>query len=97
MLATDGVCAEAHGEQHFPWTVGTGMWKQVDRLRAKHGRRLIGSVWDERVSGIVLKRAETPDDIAAMASFLASSYADFNTVQACPVDGGLLMLHSGLH
>ena len=75
-----------------PGPVGTEMWKQIDREWAEHEKRPSGSVWEERVSLIPLKRIETPEDVAAMATFLASEDADFITGQSYHVDGGLLML-----
>ena len=75
-----------------PGPVGTEMWKQIDREWAAHEKRPPGSVWEERISGIPLKRAETPEDVAAMAAFLASADADYITGQSYHVDGGLLML-----
>jgi len=75
-----------------PGPVDTAMWVQIDREWAEHEGRPIGSVWEERVSLIPLKRTETPDDVAAMASFLASADSDFITGQSYHVDGGLLML-----
>ena len=75
-----------------PGPVDTAMWIQIDREWAEHEGRPIGSVWEERVGLIPLKRTETPDDVAAMASFLASADSDFITGQSYHVDGGLLML-----
>ncbi len=75
-----------------PGPVGTEMWKQIDREWAAHEGRPVGSVWEERVSLIPMQRIETPDDVAAMAAFLASSESDFITGQSYHVDGGLLML-----
>jgi meso-butanediol dehydrogenase/(S,S)-butanediol dehydrogenase/diacetyl reductase len=75
-----------------PGPVGTDMWTQIDREWAEHEKRPIGSVWQERVRAIPMKRTETPEDVAAMAAFLASADADFITGQSYHVDGGLLML-----
>jgi acetoin reductase-like protein len=75
-----------------PGPVDTEMWTQIDREWAEHEGRAIGSVWKERVGLIPLKRTETPDDVAAMASFLAGVDSDFITGQSYHVDGGLLML-----
>ena len=75
-----------------PGPVGTDMWTQIDREWAEHEQRPIGSVWQERVRAIPMKRTETPEDVAAMAAFLASADADFITGQSYHVDGGLLML-----
>lgn len=74
-----------------PGPVGTEMWKQIDREWAEKEKRPIGSVWEERISGIPLGRGETPEDVANMAAFLASADADFITGQSYHVDGGLLM------
>jgi acetoin reductase-like protein len=75
-----------------PGPVGTEMWKQIDREWAEHENRPIGSVWEERVGLIPLQRIETPEDVAAMAAFLASVDSDFITGQSYHVDGGMLML-----
>lgn len=75
-----------------PGPVDTAMWTQIDREWAEKDHRPIGSVWDERVAGIPMKRAEVPEDVANMAAFLASRDADFITGQSYHVDGGLLML-----
>jgi meso-butanediol dehydrogenase/(S,S)-butanediol dehydrogenase/diacetyl reductase len=68
------------------------MWTQIDREWAEHEQRPIGSVWQERIRAIPMKRTQTPEDVAAMAAFLASEDADFITGQSYHVDGGLLML-----
>ncbi|HUU74330.1 MAG TPA: glucose 1-dehydrogenase [Burkholderiales bacterium] len=75
-----------------PGPVGTDMWTQIDREWAEHEQRPIGSVWQERIRAIPMKRTQTPEDVAAMAAFLASADADFITGQSYHVDGGLLML-----
>ncbi|NIO40848.1 MAG: SDR family oxidoreductase, partial [Burkholderiales bacterium] len=68
------------------------MWKQIDREWVERENRPSGSVWEERVRLIPLQRAATPEDVAAMAAFLASADADYITGQSYHVDGGLLML-----
>lgn len=75
-----------------PGPVGTEMWTQIDREWAEHENRPVGSVWEERIHGIPMKRAETPEDVAGIAAFLASADADFITGQSYHIDGGLLML-----
>jgi meso-butanediol dehydrogenase / (S,S)-butanediol dehydrogenase / diacetyl reductase len=74
-----------------PGPVDTQMWVQIDREWAGHEQRPIGSVWQERVRAVPMKRVQTPDDVAAMASFLASADSDFITGQSYHVDGGVLM------
>jgi meso-butanediol dehydrogenase / (S,S)-butanediol dehydrogenase / diacetyl reductase len=65
-------------------------------LMATAGRaKLMGVSVDEatkvREAQIPIGRRNQPDDIAAMAAFLASSDADQITGQALNVDGGLVM------
>jgi NAD(P)-dependent dehydrogenase (short-subunit alcohol dehydrogenase family) len=65
-------------------------------LMATAGRaRLLGLSVDEaiktREAQIPIGRRNQPDDVAAMAAFLASSDADQITGQAFNVDGGLVM------
>ena len=42
------------------------------------------------VDGIALGRAETPEDVAGLVSFLAGPDADYMTGQAPLIDGGLV-------
>jgi meso-butanediol dehydrogenase/(S,S)-butanediol dehydrogenase/diacetyl reductase len=51
-----------------------------------------GSAWKERVAGVPMGRAQTAQDVADMASFLASRDSDFITGQSYHVDGGVMML-----
>jgi NAD(P)-dependent dehydrogenase (short-subunit alcohol dehydrogenase family) len=39
-----------------------------------------------------MARAQTPEDVAAMAYFLATKDSDFITGQSYHVDGGVMML-----
>ena len=41
--------------------------------------------------GTLLGRLSTPEDVAALASFLASSDSDYITGQAFNVDGGMVL------
>ena len=58
------------------------------RRRARHHRR--AELQAEQEAGIPIRRANTPEDIAAMAVFLASPGARNITGQAYNVDGGLV-------
>ncbi|MBI1397851.1 MAG: glucose 1-dehydrogenase [Betaproteobacteria bacterium] len=75
-----------------PGPVDTEMWKQIDREWAEQKGRPLGSVWQERVDAIPMKRAETPEDLTGIAVFLASADSDFITGQSFHVDGGLMMM-----
>jgi NAD(P)-dependent dehydrogenase (short-subunit alcohol dehydrogenase family) len=74
-----------------PGAVGTDMWKQIDREWSEQQQREPGSVWQERIRAIPMKRPETPEDLTGMAVFLASSDSDYITGQSYNVDGGLVM------
>ena len=73
-----------------PGAVGTDMWKQIDREWSAREKRPPGSVWQERIRNIPMKRPETPEDLTGMAVFLASADADYITGQSYNVDGGLV-------
>jgi len=74
-----------------PGFVETDMWTAVAREQSK----LMGLTAEEftrqRRSQVPLGRMETPDDVAKVIGFLASSRAGYMTGQALSVDGGLVM------
>ena len=74
-----------------PGAVGTEMWKQIDREWSDYEKRPAGSMWQERIRVIPMKRPETPEDITGLAVFLASTDSDYITGQSYHVDGGLVM------
>lgn len=74
-----------------PGAVGTDMWTQIDREWSEFRQVPAGTVWQERVRGVPMKRAQTPEDLTGMAVFLASADSDFVTGQSYNVDGGLVM------
>lgn len=45
----------------------------------------------EWIEGIPLKRAGTPEDVAALVAFFASDDAGYITCQTVNADGGLIM------
>jgi NAD(P)-dependent dehydrogenase (short-subunit alcohol dehydrogenase family) len=75
-----------------PGFVDTEMWAQIDR---EIGQGLLGKqpreLWNERVATIPLGRGETPEDVANVVGFLASSKSSYMTGQAVNVTGGLIM------
>jgi meso-butanediol dehydrogenase / (S,S)-butanediol dehydrogenase / diacetyl reductase len=74
-----------------PGVVDTEMWRQIDREWTRMDGRSAGSVWQDRISGIPMRRPETPEDLTGMAVFLASADSDYITGQSYHVDGGLVM------
>lgn len=74
-----------------PGPVDTDMWKQIDQEWSAQENRPLGSVWQERIRNIPMKRGETPDDLTGMALFLASADSDYVTGQSYNVDGGIVM------
>ena len=74
-----------------PGPVDTDMWTQIDREWSEQEQRPIGSVWQDRIRNIPMKRGETPEDITGMAVFLASADSDYITGQSYHVDGGVAM------
>jgi meso-butanediol dehydrogenase / (S,S)-butanediol dehydrogenase / diacetyl reductase len=80
-----------------PGIIDTSMWQTTDReLAAIHaaesGKQYHpGEVTDEIRSQIPLSRVGLPEDVAALALFLASDDSDYMTGQAINVCGGLVM------
>jgi meso-butanediol dehydrogenase / (S,S)-butanediol dehydrogenase / diacetyl reductase len=74
-----------------PGFVETDMWQMVARDQGK----LLGMTAEEftrqRRAQVPLGRMETPEDVARVIGFLASSRAGYVTGQALSVDGGLVM------
>ena len=80
-----------------PGIIDTAMWRTTDGelaaiYRAESGRDYQpGEVTEQVATQIPLGRVGTPDDVAALALFLASSDSDYITGQAINVCGGLIM------
>ncbi|MFP1735282.1 acetoin reductase [Lonsdalea quercina] len=85
-LASFGITVNAY----CPGVVGTDMWIEIDKRMAEETGAPIGATYKKYVDGIALGRAETPEDVAAFVSFLASPDSDYMTGQAPLIDGGLL-------
>jgi len=66
--------------QHWGWQLAAGM-------RGISYEEVIKGV----VSGVPAGRLETPDDVANLVAFLASSQSDYMTGQAINIDGGEVM------
>jgi NAD(P)-dependent dehydrogenase (short-subunit alcohol dehydrogenase family) len=74
-----------------PGVIPTPMWEQIDR---DYGRLFgvgPGEAMQEFIEKIPLKRAGSPEDVAAAVAFLCSSDSDYITGQSLNVDGGFEM------
>jgi meso-butanediol dehydrogenase / (S,S)-butanediol dehydrogenase / diacetyl reductase len=75
---------------YCPGIVGTQMWEHIDeRLAELQGLRPGQAL--ERISRLIsLGRVQTPKDVAAFVSYLASRDSDYMTGQSVIIDGGVL-------
>ena len=85
-LAKDGITVNAY----CPGTVGTDMWVEIDRRMAKINGDEIGVNFKKNIEGIALRRAQTPEEVAAFVSYLAGPDSDYMTGQAPLIDGGIV-------
>lgn len=86
-LAPDRITVNAY----CPGAVATDMWDDLARqLRAYGGSEDRGQA-EDFAANIPLGRMQTPEDVAAVVSFLAGPDSDYMTGQAVVVDGGILM------
>lgn len=85
-LASDGITVNAY----CPGVVGTDMWVEIDKRMAEVTGAELGATYKKFVDGIALGRAETPDDVAGLVSFLAGPDSDYMTGQAPLIDGGMV-------
>lgn len=75
-----------------PGIIDTDMWAYNDRAWGELlGDYQPGELMAEWIERVPLKRAGTPEDVAALVAFLASDDANYITGQAINVDGGLRM------
>lgn len=74
-----------------PGLVATDMWKRMDSEFAKLENGQEGEAFARRVSAVPLGRAQTTEDVARLALFLASAGSDYMTGQSVNVDGGLVL------
>ncbi|MHB1415202.1 MAG: SDR family NAD(P)-dependent oxidoreductase, partial [Chloroflexota bacterium] len=71
-----------------PGFVDTKMWEYLDAELGKVEGRPKGETFKQRVSTIPLGRAEVPDDVAGVVSFLASDDSSYMSGQSRVVVGG---------
>ncbi len=84
--ASSGITVNAY----CPGIVGTDMWVDIDKRFSEITGAPIGETYKKYVDGIALGRAQTPEDVAALVSFLASDDSDYITGQAILTDGGIV-------
>jgi meso-butanediol dehydrogenase / (S,S)-butanediol dehydrogenase / diacetyl reductase len=74
---------------YSPGVVHTPMWEGIDAEMALRRGTAVGSEMAGMVAQIPLGRLETPADVAAVVSFLASPDSGYITGQSIVVDGGM--------
>ncbi|ACI50628.1 acetoin reductase [Gluconacetobacter diazotrophicus PA1 5] len=84
--ASKGITVNAY----CPGVVGTDMWVEIDHLFAQITGAPEGATFRKYVEGIALGRAETPEDVASLVSYLSSPDSDYMTGQSILIDGGLV-------
>jgi meso-butanediol dehydrogenase/(S,S)-butanediol dehydrogenase/diacetyl reductase len=84
--ASNGITVNAY----CPGIVGTDMWVEIDKRFAELTGSPVRETYKKYVDGIALGRAQTPDDVAALVSYLAGPDSDYVTGQAIISDGGIV-------
>lgn len=86
-LGAFGVTVNAY----CPGIVGTDMWDLIDEKMGDYLGLPKGETLKKYSELITLGRVETPDDVACLVSYLASSDSDYMTGQAVNICGGVIM------
>lgn len=84
--ASAGITVNAY----CPGIVGTDMWVEIDSRFSEITGVPKGETYKKMINSIALGRAETPDDVAALVSFLCSDDSDYITGQSIITDGGIV-------
>lgn len=84
--ASAGITVNAY----CPGIVGTDMWVEIDERFSEITGAPKGETYKKYVEGIALGRAQTPQDVASLVSFLSSPDSDYITGQAILTDGGIV-------
>ena len=74
-----------------PSVVATLMWEQIDKDYSRILGTMAGQSMEDFIERIPLRRAGSPEDMAAAVAFLCSSDSDYITGQTLNVDGGFEM------
>lgn len=85
-FAADGITVNAY----CPGVVGTDMWTEIDSRFAELTGAAKGETFDKFVGSIALGRAQTPEDVARLVSYLAGPDSDYMTGQSILIDGGMV-------
>lgn len=85
-LAPDKITVNAY----CPGIVGTTMWERIDAEMMQYMGTKKGEAFEKFSEGIALGRTQTPEDVANLVSFLASSDSDYITGQSILTDGGMV-------
>ncbi|HEY2477190.1 MAG TPA: glucose 1-dehydrogenase [Solirubrobacterales bacterium] len=87
-LSGEGITVNAF----CPGVVTTELWDQLDQDSRDVGEtETEGQLLEEFSEGIPVGRTSTPEDIAGLCVFLASTDSDYITGQSINVDGGMLV------
>jgi len=65
------------------------MWDLIDERMSEEQGKPRGEAFRENVDQIPLGRAQEPEDVAGLVSFLASKDSDYMTGQSILLDGGI--------
>lgn len=84
--ASAGITVNAY----CPGIVGTDMWVEIDERFSELTGAPKGETYKKFVEGIALGRAQTPEDVASLVSFLSGPDSDYITGQAILTDGGIV-------
>jgi len=86
-LASSGITVNSY----CPGIVDTPMWELIDSQLGSYLGTEKGEAFRQYASTIPLGRPQTPDDVAALVSYLAGPDSDYMTGQSIIIDGGLVM------
>ncbi|MDX6380839.1 MAG: meso-butanediol dehydrogenase / (S,S)-butanediol dehydrogenase / diacetyl reductase [Rubrobacteraceae bacterium] len=75
---------------YCPGIVDTSMWELIDEQMGGQMGLEKGEAIKQFSELIALGRVETPEDVAAFVSYLASKDSDYMTGQSVMIDGGIL-------